>query len=72
MILIGEMRDNETIATALTVAETGHLVFATLTPRTHPRHVDRVIDVFPSGQQDQIQDPARRIARKRSSPNSSC
>ncbi len=54
VILIGEMRDNETIATALTAAETGHLVFATLHTQDAPQTIDRVIDVFPSGQQDQI------------------
>ena len=54
VILIGEMRDTETIATALTAAETGHLVFATLHTQDAPQTVDRVIDVFPSGQQDQI------------------
>ena len=54
VILIGEMRDNETIATALTAAETGHLVFATLHTQDAPQTIDRIIDVFPSGQQDQI------------------
>jgi len=54
VILIGEMRDTETIATALTAAETGHLVFATLHTQDAPQTIDRIIDVFPSGQQDQI------------------
>ena len=54
MILVGEMRDTETIATALTAAETGHLVFATLHTQDAPQTIDRIIDVFPSGQQDQI------------------
>jgi len=54
VILVGEMRDTETIATALTAAETGHLVFATLHTQDAPQTVDRIIDVFPSGQQDQI------------------
>ncbi|MGO8723970.1 MAG: PilT/PilU family type 4a pilus ATPase, partial [Acidimicrobiales bacterium] len=54
VILIGEMRDNETIATALTAAETGHLVFATLHTQDAPQTIDRIIDVFPSAQQDQI------------------
>jgi len=54
VILIGEMRDNETIATALTAAETGHLVFATLHTQDAPQTIDRIIDVFPSGQQDQV------------------
>src|SRR5881227_1056322 len=51
VILIGEMRDMETIQTALTAAETGHLVFATLHTQDAPQSVDRVIDVFPSHQQ---------------------
>ena len=54
MILLGEMRDLETIATALTAAETGHLVFATLHTQDAPSTVDRVIDVFPAAQQGQI------------------
>ena len=54
VILVGEMRDTETIATALTAAETGHLVFATLHTQDAPQTVDRIIDVFPQGQQDQI------------------
>jgi len=54
VILIGEMRDLETIASALTMAETGHLVFGTLHTRNAPQTVDRVIDVFPPHQQDQI------------------
>ncbi len=54
VILVGEMRDTETIATALTAAETGHLVFATLHTQDAPQTVDRVIDVFPTGQQDQV------------------
>lgn len=54
VILVGEMRDKETIAAALTLAETGHLVFGTLHTRSAPATVDRIIDVFPSDQQDQI------------------
>ncbi|MHB1534174.1 MAG: PilT/PilU family type 4a pilus ATPase [Acidimicrobiales bacterium] len=54
VILVGEMRDLETIATALTAAETGHLVFGTLHTQDAPQSVDRIIDVFPSHQQDQI------------------
>jgi len=54
VICIGEMRDLETISTAITAAETGHLVLATLhTPNT-AQTIDRIIDVFPSNQQDQI------------------
>ena len=54
VILVGEMRDHETIATAITASETGHLVFATLHTNSAPATVDRIIDVFPFGQQDQI------------------
>jgi twitching motility protein PilT len=54
VILLGEMRDLETIGTALTAAETGHLVFATLHTQDAPSTVDRLIDVFPGAQQEQI------------------
>ena len=54
IILVGELRDLETIEAALTLAETGHLVFGTLHTRNAPSTIDRVIDVFPSEQQDQI------------------
>jgi twitching motility protein PilT len=54
VILVGEMRDLETIATALTAAETGHLVLATLHTQSAPSTIDRVIDVFPSAQQGQV------------------
>jgi twitching motility protein PilT len=54
VILLGEMRDLETIGTAITAAETGHLVFATLHTQDTPQTVDRIIDAFPGGQQDQI------------------
>ena len=54
VILVGEMRDLETIQTALTAAETGHLVFATLHTQDAPGSVDRIIDVFPPHQQNQI------------------
>ncbi|MGH7857834.1 MAG: type IV pilus twitching motility protein PilT, partial [Candidatus Binatia bacterium] len=54
VILVGEMRDLETISLALTAAETGHLVFGTLHTSSAPKTVDRVIDVFPAGQQNQI------------------
>jgi twitching motility protein PilT len=54
VILVGEMRDMETIATALTAAETGHLVFATLHTQDAPQTVDRIIDVFPPAQQGQV------------------
>jgi twitching motility protein PilT len=54
VILIGEMRDLETISAALTLAETGHLVFGTLHTRNAPQTIDRVVDVFPPHQQSQI------------------
>ena len=54
IILVGEMRDYETIALALTAAETGHLVFGTLHTSSASQTVDRIIDVFPQGQQQQI------------------
>ena len=54
VILVGEMRDLETISTALTAAETGHLVFATLHTQDAPQSIDRIIDVFPAHQQQQI------------------
>jgi len=54
IILIGEMRDLETIEAALTIAETGHLVFATLHTNSAYEAVNRIVDVFPSDQQKQI------------------
>lgn len=54
VILVGEMRDYETIAAAITLAETGHLVFATLHTNNAAQTIDRVIDVFPENQQPQV------------------
>ena len=54
VILVGEMRDKETIELGITAAETGHLVLATLHTGSAPKTVDRMIDVFPADQQDQI------------------
>jgi twitching motility protein PilT len=54
VILVGEMRDLETISLALTAAETGHLVFGTLHTKSAPKTVDRVIDAFPPAQQQQV------------------
>ncbi|MCX8084076.1 MAG: type IV pilus twitching motility protein PilT [Calditerrivibrio sp.] len=54
VILVGEMRDLETIELAITAAETGHLVFGTLHTNSAPKTVDRIIDAFPAGQQAQI------------------
>lgn len=54
VVLIGEMRDFDTIASAITIAETGHLVFATLHTSTAAETIDRIIDVFPAHQQGQV------------------
>src|SRR6476620_599629 len=54
VILVGEMRDLDTISTAMTAAETGHLVFATLHTQDAPQTIDRIIDVFPPHQQQQV------------------
>ncbi len=54
VVLLGELRDLDTISTAMTAAETGHLIFATLHTNDAPQTIDRVIDVFPSHQQNQI------------------
>lgn len=54
VVLIGEMRDLETISAAITIAETGHLVFATLHTNSAAQSIDRIVDVFPSHQQPQI------------------
>jgi len=54
VVLIGEMRDLETIANAITIAETGHLVFATLHTNSASQTIDRIVDVFPPHQQQQI------------------
>lgn len=53
-VLVGEMRDYETISLAVTMAETGHLVFGTLHTNSAPETISRIVDVFPSDQQDQI------------------
>jgi len=54
VILVGEMRDLETMSSAITAAETGHLVFATLHTPDAPQTVDRIVDAFPSYQQQQV------------------
>lgn len=54
VVLVGEMRDFETIQAALTIAETGHLVFATLHTNSASQTVDRIVDVFPENRQDQV------------------
>ena len=54
VVLVGEMRDHETISSALTIAETGHLVFATLHTNSAAQTIDRIVDVFPEEQQEQV------------------
>ncbi len=54
VVMVGEMRDYETIASALTIAETGHLVFATLHTNSAAQTIDRIVDVFPEYQQEQV------------------
>ncbi len=54
VVLVGEMRDFETIAATLTIAETGHLVFATLHTNDASQSIDRIVDVFPENQQSQV------------------
>jgi len=54
VIMVGEMRDLETVSSALTAAETGHLVFSTLHTQDAPQTIDRIIDIFPVHQQKQI------------------
>lgn len=63
VVLIGEMRDHETIASAITIAETGHLVFATLHTNTASETMDRIIDVFPAAQQPQIRQQLAGVIR---------
>src|SRR5579863_989704 len=55
VLLVGEMRDQESIATTLTIAETGHLVFATLHTNDSAQAIDRIVDIFPSDRREQIQ-----------------
>ncbi len=68
VILVGEMRDLETISTAITAAETGHLVFATLHTQDAPQTIDRIVDVFPSEQQQQVRVQLSRHAAGRRLP----
>jgi twitching motility protein PilT len=63
VVLIGEMRDFDTIQAAITVAETGHLVFATLHTSSTPEAVNRIIDVFPANQQNQIRSQLASVLR---------
>lgn len=63
VVLIGEMRDFDTIQAALTIAETGHLVFSTLHTSTTPEAINRIIDVFPPNQQNQIRHQLASVLR---------
>jgi twitching motility protein PilT len=54
IILVGELRDQETISLALTAAETGHIVFATVHTSSAPKTIDRIIDVFPAGEKPMV------------------
>ena len=63
VVLIGEMRDLDTIQAAITVAETGHLVFGTLHTSSTPEAINRMIDVFPSAQQNQIKNQLAAVLR---------
>lgn len=63
VIMVGEMRDLETIATVITAAETGHLVFSTLHTNSAAQTIDRIIDSFPSDQQDQIRSQLALVLR---------
>jgi twitching motility protein PilT len=75
VILVGEMRDLETISTALTAAETGHLVFGTLHTQSAPSTIDRIIDVFPPEQQEQVRimlaGSLQAVGRRRPEPHPS-
>ena len=63
VVVIGEMRDYDTVQAAITVAETGHLVFATLHTSTTPEAINRMIDVFPANQQNQIRSQLSSVLR---------
>jgi twitching motility protein PilT len=63
VVVIGEMRDYETISIALTLAETGHLVFSTLHTNTAAQTIDRIVDVFPEEQQSQIKSQLANVLR---------
>ena len=71
VLLVGEMRDLESISTTLTIAETGHLVFATLHTNDSAQAIDRIVDIFPSDRRDQIQVQLASTLWKGSSTNAS-
>jgi twitching motility protein PilT len=63
VIMVGEMRDPETVGTAITAAETGHLVFSTLHTNTAPQTVDRILDAFPANQQTQVRSQLAQVLK---------
>lgn len=63
IVLVGEMRDYDTIQAVLTIAETGHLVFSTLHTNSTPETIDRIVDVFPAHQQSQIRNQLSSVLR---------
>jgi twitching motility protein PilT len=63
VIMVGEMRDPETVATVITAAETGHLVFSTLHTNTAPQTIDRILDTFPANQQSQVRSQLAQILK---------
>ena len=71
IILLGELRDLESISVALTAAETGHLVFATLHTSDAPQSIDRIVDVFPAFQQSRCACSCRSCCRASSARRSS-
>ena len=64
VILVGEMRDLETMDAAITAAETGHLVFGTLHTTGAAKTIDRIVDAFPTNQQEQIRIQVSRCSRR--------
>ncbi len=63
VIMVGEMRDPETVATVITAAETGHLVFSTLHTNTAPQTIDRILDTFPADQQPQVRSQLAQVLK---------
>ena len=72
MVLIGEMRDLETIEAALTIAETGHLAFATLHTNSCVQTINRIIDVFPPYQQPQVRAQLSFVLEGVHQPDAAC
>src|SRR5262249_44380512 len=63
VIMVGEMRDPETVSTVITAAETGHLVFSTLHTNSAPQTIDRILDTFPADQQGQVRTQLSQILK---------